>query len=82
LYGSLEALSGTLEVGANSDDPLRTQHLKDHVRVMRDGHEFCQSRSLDDVIVSTIKPSYLKTQKLGSIVVWGAEGDGHVGLSQ
>jgi hypothetical protein len=49
-----------MEVSADGDDALRTQHLEDHVRVVQDGHEFCQSWSPNDDVVSTIKPSYLK----------------------
>jgi hypothetical protein len=38
LYGTVEVLGGALEIGAHSDDPLRTRHLEYHVWVVWDGH--------------------------------------------
>jgi hypothetical protein len=78
LYGTPEALGGTLEIGANDDDPLRTRYLEYHVWIVRDGHEFCQSRSPNDGVVSAIEARHLEPQELSSIVLWGPEGDEHV----
>jgi hypothetical protein len=55
-----KALCSSLEVSSNGDDTLRSRHLEYHLRVVRDGHEFGQSRPPDDGIVSVVEPSYLK----------------------
>jgi hypothetical protein len=59
-----------MEIGMNGDDPLGNLHLEYHVWVVRDGHEFCQSQSHDDGIVSTVETRHLKAQELGLIVLW------------
>jgi hypothetical protein len=53
LDGSPKALRGSLEVSAHNNDSLRSWHLQYLVRVVRNGHELCQSRPADDGIVST-----------------------------
>jgi hypothetical protein len=39
------------------------------IRTNGDGHEYCQSRSLDDGIVSVVETRHLESQELGSIVL-------------
>jgi hypothetical protein len=55
LDGAPKAFRDALEIGAHSDNPLRSRHLQYHVRVMRNAHEFCQSRSSDDGVVPQSK---------------------------
>jgi hypothetical protein len=71
-----------MEIGTNGDDPLGTLHLEYHVWVVRDGHEFCQSRSHDDGVVSAVETRHLEAQELGLIVLWGSKSDGHVNVTQ
>jgi hypothetical protein len=47
-----------------------------------DGHEFCQSWSPNDGIVSIVEARHLEPQELNSVVLGGPEGDGHVDVSQ
>jgi hypothetical protein len=82
LDGSPKAFHGALEVSAHSDDSWRSRQLQYHVRVMRNVHELCQSRPVDDGVVSTVEACHLEPQELGSIVIQSREGDGHVDVPE
>jgi hypothetical protein len=82
LDGTPKALHGALEVSAHSNDSLRSQHLQYHVRVMWNDHELCQSRPVDDAVVSTVEARHLNPQELGSVVLRSPEGDGHVDVPE
>jgi hypothetical protein len=58
LDGHSETLCGALEVSAHSYDSSWSWHLQYHVRVMRNGHEFCQSRPPDDGVVPAVEVRY------------------------
>jgi hypothetical protein len=60
LNGHSETFCGALEVSVHSYDPLRSWHLQYHVCIMRDGHEFCQSRPLDDGVVFAVEVCHLE----------------------
>jgi hypothetical protein len=82
LDGHSETLCGALEVSAHSYDSLWSWHLQYHVRVMRNGHEFCQSRPPDDGVVPAVEVRHFEPQELGSVVIRSSEGDGHVDVAQ
>jgi hypothetical protein len=69
LDGHSETLCGALEVGAHSYDSLWSWHLQYHVRVMRNGHEFGQSRPPDDGVIPTVEVRHFEPQELGSVVL-------------
>jgi hypothetical protein len=60
LDSSSKAFRGTLEVSTHGDDPLWSWHLQYHVRIVRNGHEFCQSRPVDDGVVPTVETRHLE----------------------
>jgi hypothetical protein len=66
-----------LEVSPEGANALKSRHLGYHVGVVWVVHELGQSRSLDDGVISTLEPSYLDAQELGSIVVGSTEGHSH-----
>jgi hypothetical protein len=82
LNGHSETLCGALEVSAHSYDPLRSWHLQYHVCIMRNGHEFCQSRPPDDGVVPAVKLRHFEPQELGPVVLRSSEGDQHVDVAQ
>jgi hypothetical protein len=55
LDGHSKTFCDALEVSAHSYDPLRPWHLQYHVCIMRNGHEFRQSRPLDDGVVPAVE---------------------------
>jgi hypothetical protein len=55
LNGHSETFCDALEVSAHSYDPLRPWNLQYHVCIMRNGHEFRQSRPPDDGVVPAVK---------------------------
>jgi hypothetical protein len=55
LDGHSETFCVALEVSAHSYDPLRPWHLQYHVCIMRNGHEFPQSRPPDDGVVPAVE---------------------------
>jgi hypothetical protein len=59
LNGTPKAFHDTLEVSTHGDNPLRPRHLEYHVRVVRNGHEFCQSWSYNDGVVPTVEACHL-----------------------
>jgi hypothetical protein len=82
LDGALKAFRGALEVGMHGDNPLRSRHLKYHVRVVWNSHEFRKSWSSNDGVVPTVEACHLEPQELGSIVLWGSKGDGQVDVTE
>jgi hypothetical protein len=60
LDGSPKAFCGALEVSTHGDDPLRSWLLQYHVRIVQNGHEFCQSRPVDDGVVPTVETRHLE----------------------
>jgi hypothetical protein len=82
LDGHSETFCGALEVSAHSYDSLWSWHLQYHVRVMRDGHEFFQSRPPDDGVLPAVEVGHFEPQELGSVVLRSSEGDGHVDVAQ
>jgi hypothetical protein len=69
LNGTPEAFSGTLEVSAHSDDPLRTWHFEYHIQVVRDGHEFRQPWPPNNGVVFAIETCHLKPLELSLVVL-------------
>jgi hypothetical protein len=65
---SPKALRGALEVSLHGDDSLWSWHFQYHVRIVRDGHEFCQSWPADDGVISTAETRHLEPQELGLVV--------------
>jgi hypothetical protein len=55
-----ETFCGALEVSTHSYDSLWSWHLQYHVRVMRDGHEFRQSRPPDFGVVPSVEVCHLE----------------------
>jgi hypothetical protein len=82
LNGHSETYCGALEVSTHGDDPLWSRHLKYHVRIVRNGHEFCQSWPADDGIVSAVETHHLEPLELGSVVFRSSKGDWHVDVSK
>jgi hypothetical protein len=84
--GRLDSYSETfrdaLEASTHGDDPLWPWHLQYHVRIVQNGHEFCQSWPADDGIVSAVEARRLEPQELASVVFWGSKGNGHVDVSK
>ena len=80
--GHSETFCGALEVGAHSYDSLRSWHLQYHVCIVRNGHEFGQSRPPDDGVVPAVEVRHLEPQELGSVVIRSPEGDRHVDVAQ
>jgi hypothetical protein len=82
LDSSSKTFHGALEVSAHGDDPLWPWHLQYHIRIVRNGHEFCQSWPADDGVVSAVKTCHLEPQKLGYVVLRSSKGNGHVDVSK
>jgi hypothetical protein len=82
LDSSSETFHGALEVSAHGYDPLWPWHLQYHVRIVRNGHEFCQSWPADYGVVSTVKTCHLEPQELGSVVFRSSKGNMHVDASE
>src|SRR5688500_5254239 len=82
LNGHSETLCGTLEVGTHSYDSSWSRHLQYHVCIVRNGHEFGQSRPPDDGVVPAVEVRHLEPQELGSVVLRSSEGDRHVDVAQ
>jgi hypothetical protein len=78
----LETFRGALKVSTHGDDTLWPWHLQYHIRIMRNGHEFCQSRPANDGIVSAVETHHLEPQELGSVVFRSSKGSGHVDVSE
>jgi hypothetical protein len=60
LDSSSKAFCGALEVNTHGDDILWSWHLQYHVRIVWNGHEFCQFRPADDGVVSAVKTCHLE----------------------
>jgi hypothetical protein len=82
LDSSSKTFRGALEVSTHGDDSLWSWHLQYHVRIVQNGHEFCQSWPADDGIVSAIKTRHLEPQELGSVVLRSSKGNEHVDMSE
>jgi hypothetical protein len=82
LDSSPKAFRGALEVSTHNDDPLRFWHLQYHVRIVRNGREFCQSWPTDDGVVPAVETCHIEPQELGSVVFRSSKGDGHVGVPE
>jgi hypothetical protein len=82
LDSSSKTFRSALEVNAHGDDPLWPRHLQFHVRIVRNGHEFCQSWPADDGVVSAVETCHLKPQELGSVVFRSSKGNMHVDVSE
>ena len=67
LDGTPKALYDALEISTHGDDPLRSQHLQYHVRVMRNSHEFRQSWSSDDGVIPAVEARHLEPQEHDSV---------------
>jgi hypothetical protein len=77
-----KAFCRTLEVGAHSDNPMRSWHLEYHVWVVWNSHEFRQSWSPNDGVVPADEAYHLEPQELGSVVLWSSKGDEQVYVSE
>jgi hypothetical protein len=82
LDSSSKAFCGALEVSVHGDDPLWSWHLQYHVRIVRNGHEFCQSWPANDGVVSAVETRHLEPQELGSVVFRSSKDNGHVDVSE
>ena len=74
------ALVGTLEGGANGDDPTWTQHLQLQIGVVGDSHELRVAWTSQDSVVGPMEPDHLEGKGLHPIIGRIPEGDGQIYL--
>ena len=64
-----------LDVAADGEDSVRSRHLQEKIRVVRDRHELGDSWSPKYSVVGGLERRHLKDDGLRALVVPGAESD-------